>query len=273
MTSVEELYVYPVKSCRGIPQQSVRLLSTGFEWDRQWMVIDATDCFISQRTHPKLATVQPALTEGALLLSAAGTGTLRIALDREGPSTTVRVWDDFCIARDEGDEASEWLSAALGDAVRLVRVGAQMNRTANARYAGPDPAPVTFVDGFPILICNRASLAALNGRMPQALPMSRFRPNLVLDGLEPFAEDRIAALSIGAVTLRLVKPCTRCIITSTDQLTGERSINPLPVLRQFRFSRELKGVMFGENAIVAAGAGSTITLGACCAPRLDASAS
>jgi uncharacterized protein len=273
MTTVQELHVYPVKSCRGIPQQSVRLLPTGFEWDRQWMVIDATDCFITQRTHPKLATVQPALEDDSLVLSVAGIGTLRVALEGEGPSTTVRVWNDFCIARDEGDEASDWLSAALGDAVRLVRVGPQMNRVANAQYSGPDPTPVTFVDGFPVLICNRASLAELNTRMPQPLPMSRFRPNLVLDGLAAFAEDRIAALRIGAVTLRLVKPCTRCIITSTDQQTGERSLNPLPVLRQFRFSRELKGVMFGENAVIAAGVGSTITLGARCAARMDDAAS
>jgi uncharacterized protein len=272
VTTVEELNIYPVKSCRGVPQHSVRLLSTGFEWDRQWMVIDATDSFITQRTHPKLATVQPALTADALVLSAAAAGTLRVALDREGPSTTVRVWDDSCIARDEGDEASEWLSAAIGDSVRLVRVSAQMSRTANPRYAGTDPAPVTFVDGFPVLICNRASLAELNARMPHPLPMSRFRPNLVVEGLAPFAEDRIAALRIGAVTLRLVKPCTRCVITSTDQQTGERSTNPLPVLKQFRFSRELKGVMFGENAVIAAGVGGTITLGARCAARMDDSA-
>ena len=269
MTSVQELHVYPVKSCRGIARQSVRLSPTGFEWDRQWMVIDATDCFITQRTHPRLATIQPELTGNALLLSAAGAGTLRVSLDHEGPSTTARVWNDFCVAQDQGDEASEWLSTVLGDAVRLVRVGSQMTRTANPLYAGPNPPPVTFVDGFPILICNRASLDELNTRMAQALPMSRFRPNLVVAGLEPFVEDRIATLTMGPVTLRLVKPCTRCVITSTDQQTGERSMNPLPVLRQFRFSRELRGVMFGENAIVAAGAGGTIALGAPCAARMD----
>jgi uncharacterized protein len=272
MTSVQELHVYPVKSCRGIPQKSVRLMPTGFEWDRQWMVIDSTDCFITQRTHPKLATIEPVLHPDALVLNAAGAGSLVVPFRSSGASVTVRVWNDVCIAQDQGEEASEWLSAVLSDALRLVRVGVEMDRKANARYAGTDPPPVTFVDGYPILVCNRASLEELNARMPSPVPMSRFRPNLVLEGLTPFAEDRIAALRIGDVTLRLVKPCTRCIITSTDQLTGERSMNPLPVLRQFRFSRELMGVAFGENAVVAGGVGGTIALGARCAVRLDDSA-
>lgn len=273
MTTVQELHVYPVKSCRGVVQQTVQLLPTGFEWDRQWMVIDATDTFITQRTHPKLATIEPVLSADALLLNVAGFGSLRIALDYQGVRTTVRVWNDVCTAQDQGEEASEWLSAVLGDALRLVRAGPQMDRKANTRYAGPDPAPVTFVDGYPVLICNRASLDELNARMPVHVPMARFRPNLVLAGLAPFAEDRIAAVRIGDVTLRLVKPSTRCIITSTDQLTGERSTNPLPILRQFRFSRELTGVMFGANAVIAGGVGGTITLGAHCAARMDDSTS
>ncbi len=273
MTRVQELYIYPVKSCRGIPQETVRLMPTGFEWDRQWMAIDATDSFITQRTHPKLATVEPVLHPDALVLNAAGAGSLRVPLQHVGPSVTVRVWNDVCIAQDQGDEASAWLSAVIGDATRLVRVGTAMDRMASARFAGPEPAPVTFVDGYPILVCNRASLDELNTRMPAPVPMARFRPNLVLEGLAPFAEDRIAALRIGDVTLRLVKPSVRCVITSTDQLTGERSTNPLPVLRQFRFSRELLGVTFGENAVIAGGIGRTITLGTRCAARMDDSAS
>lgn len=269
MTTVQELHVYPVKSCRGIARQTVRLQATGFEWDRQWMVVDATDSFITQRTHPKLATIEPALSPDALALSATGAGTLRVPLEYQGSPVAVRVWNDICAAQDQGDEPSEWLSGVLGDAVRLVRVSAQSDRKANARFAGPDPAPVTFVDGFPVLVCNRASLDDLNTRMPTAIPMARFRPNLVLEGLAPFAEDRIAALRIGDVTLRLVKPSTRCLITSTDQQTGERSTNPLPVLRRFRFSRELMGVTFGENAVIAAGVGGTISVGARCAARRD----
>lgn len=269
MPTVEALNIYPVKSARGIPLDSVTLAATGFEWDRQWMVIDATDAFITQRTHPRLAVVEPCLEADALRLSAEGLGSVRVPFMRDDEPRTVQVWNDSCIAQDQGDEPSEWLSEAVGDAVRLVRAGPRMVRDANPRYAGPHRAPVTFVDGYPILVCNRASLEDLNARMPAPVPMGRFRPNLVLEGLPPFAEDRIAAIEIGAVTLRLVKPSTRCVITSTDQRTGERSTNPLPTLRQFRFDKTLKGVTFGENAVIAAGVGLQISVGAPCIPRFE----
>lgn len=269
MPSVHALNIYPVKSARGIPLRSVTLAATGFEWDRQWMVVDATDTFITQRTHPRLARVAPSLDSEALTLRADGLAPLRIPLAAQGAPCTVQVWNDSCIAQDQSDDASGWLSEVIGDVVRLVRVSPQMERRANPRYAGSAPAPVTFVDGYPVLVCNPASLADLNARMPAPIPMERFRPNLVIEGLPPFAEDRIAALDIGDVTLRLVKPSTRCVITSTDQRTGARSTNPLPVLRQFRFDRALKGVTFGENAVIGTGVGQTITVGAHCAIRWD----
>lgn len=272
MPTVRALNIYPVKSARGIPLESVRLAATGFEWDRQWMVVDATDSFITQRTHPRLARIAPALEAQALALRADGLPPLRVPLAAEGAPSTVQVWNDTCLAQDQGDEASQWLSEAIGDSVRLVRVARQMDRMANPRYTGTGPAPLTFVDGYPILVCNTASLDDLNSRMPVSVPMERFRPNLVLDGLAPFAEDRIAALELGDVTLRLVKPCTRCVITSTDQRSGERSTNPLPVLRQFRFDRALKGVTFGENAVIDSGIGRTIAVGTPCSVQFEGAA-
>ncbi|HUN27203.1 MAG TPA: MOSC N-terminal beta barrel domain-containing protein [Steroidobacteraceae bacterium] len=265
--TVVELYVYPLKSGRAIRRSAVDVAATGFAWDRQWMAVDATETFVSQRTHPRLALIEPALDPTHLTLRSAAAGSIRVPLDLEGPSRPVRVWNDVCAGLDQGDEASEWLSEIIGDAVRLVRVDPAMGRVANPRFAGPDSNPVTFVDGFPILVCNRASLAELNTRMPSAIPMSRFRPNLVLEGLPAFAEDWIDTLDIGKVALRLVKPCTRCVITSTDQQTGERTTNPLPVLRRYRFSRELMGVMFGENAIITSGVGLRIVEGASCIAR------
>jgi len=119
-------------------------------------------------------------------------------------------------------------------------------------------------------VCNRASLDDLNARMPEPIPMERFRPNIVLNGLPPFAEDRIDLVQVGSVTLKLVKPCTRCVITSTDQSTGERSTNPLPYLREFRFDRNLLGVTFGENAVVVAGLGTNIERDAECVITFDA---
>ena len=268
MTTVEELHIYPVKGCRGIAVESAKLVSTGFEWDRHWMMVDATGSFITQRTHPQIARIHTAIESDHLTLQAEGLSPLKVSLLPVGDPTAVIVWKDRCTGLDQGDEASEWLSEAVKDSVRLVRIAALNDRLANEKFAGPDPAPISFADGFPILICNRSSLDDLNQRMPEPVPMSRFRPNVVLRDLPAFAEDRIAAFRIGSVTLRLVKPCTRCVVTSTDQQTGERSTNPLPVLRKFRFNKSLLGVTFGENAVIAAGVGHTIERGAACAARL-----
>jgi uncharacterized protein YcbX len=233
------------------------------------MVVDSTGSFITQRTHPRLARIQPVIEADSLVLQTEGMSCLRVSLLPLGDPAEVIVWKDRCTALDQGDAAGEWLSDALQDTVRLVRIAAPTDRMANAQYAGPD-TPVTFVDGFPILVCNSASLEELNRQMPEPVPMARFRPNLVIGDLPPFAEDRIAALRIGSVTLRLVKPSTRCIVTSTDQQTGERSTNPLPVLRKFRFNKTLLGVTFGENAVVAAGQGHIVERGAACAARFEA---
>lgn len=270
MVTVEELHVYPVKSARGIARRSVRVTATGFEWDRHWMVIDAEGRFLTQRTHPKLACIETELSRAELTLRTADAAPLRLPLEAQGEPVPVEIWKERCEALDQGDAAGSWASEALGEPVRLVRVPATPNRAANPRYAGPGPVPVAFSDGFPILVCNRASLDDLNERLPEPIPMNRFRPNLVLEGLPPYAEDRIAAVRIGAVTLRLVKPCTRCVIPSTDQRTGERTTNPLPALRRYRFDKALRGVTFGENAVPDGEIGASIELGEECVVTYDA---
>jgi uncharacterized protein len=261
---VEELFIYPLKSGRAIALSTAYVGPMGFEWDRQWMAVDALGTFVSQRTHPRLAQVEPNLADDSLTLKAPDLAPLRLPLAPVGEPVTVRVWSDHCAGLDQGDAAAQWISHAVGDALRLVRKAPVLDRLADSQFAGADAHPVSFVDGFPILVCNRASLADLNTRMPVPIPMERFRPNIVLTGLAAFEEDRIERLQIGPITLTLVKPCTRCIITSTDQRSGERSTNPLPVLRQFRFNRELLGVAFGENAVASAGVGSSLTRGAEC---------
>jgi uncharacterized protein YcbX len=261
MAIVEDLFIYPFKSARGIRRSSVRIIPTGFEWDRHWMAVDQNNRFISQRTHPRLAQIVPELASEHLFLTAPGMQPLDLPLSAQGGPVSVRVWDDVCSGLDQGDEAAGWLSQCLAAEVRVVRVLAAPDRHANPKWAGSDAHPMTFADGYPILVCNRASLEDLNTRMPEAIPMERFRPNIVLGGLPAFAEDRIDSLRLGDIELRLVKPCTRCIITSTDQVTGDRTTNPLPVLRTFRFDRNLHGVAFGENAVVAAGVGAQIERG------------
>lgn len=264
MATVSELNIYPLKSGRAIPQQQVRLGVTGFEWDRHWMATSPDGVFMSQRTQPRLARVVPELADETLTLQAPGMPPLRVPVKPEGLSQPARVWKDGITSLDLGDSAAEWLTEAVGFPARLRRVSPVLDRGANAQYAGPTPAPVSFADGFPILVCNAASLAYLNARMPSAIGMERFRPNIVLEGLEPFEEDRISELRFDSVTLRLVKPCTRCVITSTDQVTGEPSTNPLPVLRTFRFDKALMGVTFGENAVIAHGVGQLLKRGATC---------
>ena len=262
--TIRDLFIYPVKSTRAIAKRSVRLGPTGPEWDRHWMAANPNGVFMSQRTQPRLARVETEIGADELTLRAPDQPPLTLPLEPEGVTKAAQVWKDSITALDQGDAAASWLTQAVGMQARLLRVAPVLDRHANAEYAGTSPAPVSFADGFPMLVVNLASLEHLNSRLPQPVPLERFRPNVVLEGLEPFAEDRIAALEFGNVTLRLVKPCTRCVITSTDQHTGELSTNPLPVLRQFRFNRQLMGVTFGENAVIAAGVGETLAVGAPC---------
>ncbi len=261
---LQELNVYPLKSARGITRPSVRLSATGLEWDRHWMVVREDGTFLTQRTHPRLASIATRLTSEALLLDGEGRETLVLPLEPQGERQPVRIWKDLCEGLDQGDAAAQWVSAVLDEPVRVVRAPPAPRRLASPEFTGNQPAPLAFPDGYPVLMCSRASLEDLNRRLPEALPMERFRPNLVIEGLPPFAEDRIATIQIGAVTLRLVKPCTRCIIPSTDQRTGVRGFDPLPVLRTFRFDPTLRGVTFGENAVIVAGIGATLERGAEC---------
>jgi len=259
---VQELRLYPLKSARGISVAQARLADTGFEWDRHWLAIGPGGGFLTQRTHPVLARVATALTDRGLRLQTEGLAPLDLPFASPGASRAVRIWRDTCAAVDQGEPAAEWISAVLGEPARLVRAPACPPRRADATYAGPRSAPLAFADGYPILVCNLASLEVLNARLGAALPMERFRPNVVLGGLAPFAEDRIEAVQFGTIRLRFVKPCTRCIIPSTDQSSGERGLDPLAVLRTFRFDATLRGATFGENAVIEAGIGQRLERGA-----------
>ncbi len=261
---VQALRIYPLKSAQGIRCERVRLEATGFEWDRHWMITRTDGTFLTQRTHPMLARIAVALDPHNLRLHSDGRPDLLLPLAAHGEPGTVRVWNDRCAGLDQGDAAAAWVSELLGEPVRVMRSPSAPARRADPRYAGSTIAPLAFPDGYPVLLCNQSSLEALNARLPEALPMERFRPNLVLSGLPPFAEDRIAAVQIGAVRLQLVKPCTRCVIPSQDQRTGLRGVDPLPVLRTFRFDPTLRGVTFGENALIATGVGATLELGSAC---------
>jgi len=261
---IASLHVYPVKSCRGIDLDSTLLTETGPEWDRRWMIVAAGGRFITQRSHPKMATITIAVGGGMLRLSAAGRADLVVDCNHAGGPRRVSIWHDACLAVDAGDEASAWLSAVLGERLRLVRIDPAVPRLADAGYAGTEPAPIAFTDGYPVLMISGGSLAELNRRLPAPIPMAQFRPNVVIEGVEAHAEDAMVRFRFGPVVLRGVKLCTRCPITTTDQLTGARDPRqqPLRALGKYRHDHELKGVTFGQNCTIEAGVGERLHVGA-----------
>jgi hypothetical protein len=271
---VAALSVYPVKSCAGIGQEQVRVAPRGLVTstpsgtvgDREWMIVNRDGSFVTQREYPRLALIGTTLAGGALVLRAPGGAVLAVSLEeRRGATREVVVWRSRVRAHDAGDEAAAWLSSALGADVRLVRFDPSDRRLCNPDFAGDSGAHTAFADGYPLLVVAESSLIDLNARLTAggtpALPMNRFRPNLVLAGLDPFAEDHIDTLSIDRITIKLVKPCTRCQITTTDQDSGQVGAEPLATLQGFRMNERLGGVTFGVNAIVVAGEGRTLSKG------------
>lgn len=177
----------------------------------------------------------------------------------------VRVWRSVVRGFDEGDRAADWLSRALGAPVRFVRFDRTKPRRCNSDFVGATGAHTLFADGYPVLVIGLASLSDLNARLAAngfpEVPMNRFRPNLVLAGLDPYAEDYIDTIETGGVVLQCVKPCTRCQVTTTDQATAQVGVEPLRTLSGYRMNERFGGVTFGMNAIVVAGAGESLTRG------------
>jgi len=262
MVQVTELNIYPVKSCRGIALKQARLTETGFEHDREWLVITPEGRFLTQRERPQLAQIETAIGGDQLILRKPGGADLTVPLNLTGSEREVTIWRDKVDAFDAGDEASIWLTGHLGKPARLVRFDKRRKRMSNTQWTGGIEALTQFADGYPWLLISQASLEDLNRRMQTPLPMNRFRPNIVVDGLPPFGEDSVDEFISGEVRLKVVKPCDRCVVTTTDQITGERtSDEPLKALKEFRFDRNLRGVLFGQNMILTGGAGTELTVG------------
>ncbi len=246
--------IYPVKSAAGLPQTSWDVDSFGFEHDRRWMVVDASGDFLSQRVHPRLALVRPELRPGALVLRAAGAPDLELPLaPPAGGDVTVTVWGGETRGRPVSREADQWVTAVLGVECRVMYMPDDVVRPVSADYAF-DGERTSFTDGFPFLLISETSLDELNRRLDVPLPMNRFRPNLVVAGSEPFAEDGWDRIRIGSLTFRVAKPCARCVMTTVDQALGRStSTEPLRTLATFRRNAEGQ-VDFGQN-LVHAGTG------------------
>jgi hypothetical protein len=217
------------------------------------MIVSPDGRFITQREEPRLALVGTALQEDHLELSAPGLPKLVVPLQRSvrGASVEVTVWRDRVQAFDEGHAAANWLGEHLRRDVRLVRFDDARSRPTDPAWSHGLAGTSAFADGYPVLVLSRASLDDLNSRLPSPLPVDRFRPNVCLDGCAPYAEDTIGALESEHARLRIVKPCTRCVITTTDQSTGApQGDEPLRTLTTYRWDGTLRGVTFGQNAIV-----------------------
>jgi len=261
IATIAGLWVYPVKSCRGTPMPAALVTERGLAHDREWMIVDSAGRFISQREIPRLALIVPTLSEATLTLTAPGKPALSIPVDRSGEPVSVTIWRDSIVAIDQGEAAARWVSAWTGCNARLVRFDPGVRRACNAAYAGDTGAHTAFADGYPLLVVSEASLADLNLRLDTPLPLNRFRPNILLSGIEAYDEDHVDEISIADVRLRLVKLCTRCEITTTDQGTASRGAEPLATLGSYRMNETLGGVTFGVNAVVLSGAGQEIRVG------------
>jgi uncharacterized protein YcbX len=255
------LYIYPIKSCRGIELDNVTVLATGFTQDRRWMLVNEQGRFLTQRELPQLALIAPTLAGIGLTVHAPGMTPLVVTGTRT-QAMSVTVWKDQCRAFDEGEQAADWFTQFLGSAVRLVRFDDTQLRLSSRDWTGELPAANLFSDGFPLLVIGQASLTDLNSRLTRPLPMNRFRPNIVVTGLQAYEEDRVDEFSSGDLCLRAVKPCTRCKITTTDQATGiAQGMEPLSTLMQYRRNAQLRGVTFGQNLIICAGIGQRLHVG------------
>ncbi len=261
MPAITDLFIYPVKSCGGIRVDSADLWETGLFVDRLWMVVDEAGQFLSQRTLPRMALIQTAIRFESLQLRAPGMLRLDIPIggfDYDGGTRLmVRVWDDEVAAYEESELVNTWFSRFLEQPVRLVRIDPDFRRICDRRYTGEDEAITQFADGFPLLVVSQASLAQLNERLvargQAPVDIRRFRPNVVIDGVDAHGEDFIATLTGGDSTLRLVKPCARCAIPDVDPATAEVGNEPTETLMGYRLNEAAGGVTFGMNAIVTRG--------------------
>jgi len=261
--TIASVHVHPIKSCAGIAVDEALVIETGLEFDRAWMLVDAQREFVSQREMPRMALVKPTLKQHEMVLRAPGMLALHIALEAVEQPCRVRVWDDEVAAYDMGDLAAQWFSDCLGTKLRLVRFDPEQKRLSSKRWTGDVDAENAFSDGFPLLVASTASLAELNRRLRERgadpVAMQRFRPNLVLDGIEDaHGEDFVDELRFdtadGPIVLRLVKPCSRCTIPNVDLATGVSGAEPGETLATYRADPRADGaVTFGMNAVIVEG--------------------
>ena len=265
------LHIYPIKSCAGVSPPEALMIETGLELDRAWMVVDEHNEFVTQRETPRMALIRLNLGRNDMTLRAPGMLALHVSLDAVEQPSRVRVWDDEVAAYDMGDLAAQWFTDFLGQRLRLVRFDPEQRRLSNRRWTGDIEAENAFSDGFPLLVTSGASLLELNRRLAaqgQApVGMERFRPNLVLDGLDAHGEDHLDEIVLegvdGPIRLKLVKPCGRCTIPDVDPTTAIQGHAVRDALATYRADARLDGALtFGMNAAIVDGIERRLSVGA-----------
>ncbi|HWI11970.1 MAG TPA: MOSC N-terminal beta barrel domain-containing protein [Burkholderiaceae bacterium] len=268
--SIASLHVYPIKSCGGVDLDEALLIETGLEFDRAWMLVDPAGRFVTQRELPRMALVRPVLKSSEMVLRAPGMLALHVALDRVETATRATVWDDEVAAFDMGELCAQWFTDLLGRPLRLVRFDPAQKRLSERRWTGALDAENGFADAFPLLVTARASITELNRRLEAnggaAVTMARFRPNLVLDGLEAHGEDAldeiVFATDDGPVRLKLVKPCARCTIPDVDPVTAATGHAVSDALAGYRADARVGGqITFGMNAVIVEGLERALRVG------------
>ena len=262
MAQITDLYIYPVKSLKGIALKEAHTGIRGFRYDREWMITDSHYHFISQREIESMATLEASINKDSLILHS-NTNQLSVPLDSEKLNQVrATVWDDICDAYDEGDEASNWLTNELGEykgsSLRLVRFSAKGERSVPEQYLNGVKAQSAFSDQFPYLITSWESLSklnqGLNEKKSKEVSMNRFRPNIVVQGVDDLEKMTASDLSCDEAqySFGLRKPCKRCKIVTINQDTGEiiEPKEPLATLVKLKFSDAIKGAFFGQNAIL-----------------------
>jgi len=248
MLKVSALFIYPIKACRGIEVQAFRLDALGPQLDRRFMLVDEQGGFISQRQEPRLSQVVPTLGPTALLVKAPGMQTLKLPLSLrdDGRVTEIKVWKHTGPAIEADASVHEWFSEWLHRPCRLVHMPYAQLRRVDPDYAA-EPAFTAFTDGFPELLVSQSSVDDLGKRAQMPLSVERFRPNIVVSGSEPYAEDSWKHIRIGDVPFDVVKPCSRCAVTTIDPATSEQGKEPLATLASYR--KQNGKTLFGQNCI------------------------
>ncbi len=274
MPILTELNLYPIKSCAGISLREATLTAAGLMseqiYDREWMIVDENGDALTQREYPKMALITPRIKADTLELRAPGMLRLEVPLGLPDPEDErrirVQVWDDQVEAYDCDDTTALWFSNALGVKCRLVRFHPDATRYSSKKWTNDAEVPVLFSDGYPMLVIGTGSLEDLNEKLVaqgrSALPMNRFRPNLVFSDIAPFEEDLADVYQFAAAALKPVKPCPRCPLPSVDQATGEFGPDPLDILATYRANPKVDGsITFGMNAVTLSGEGTVLRVG------------